>query len=1071
MADNQNQQGPPADAVAGAPVSGPPPDAVAGPASQGPPPDATAGTPDPGGATSADFSAAHAPNLTGVGDFAKQVGVGLAKNTESMIEGGGYIIRHVLGMEQPNDLGRPALQKVGPAQELGGMIGDLIPFMAGEKVFDALAHTDQILEAVKAAKVLEKYPKVQALIRAGISASRAATVQSAQTLVNTGGDTTQAAGSAETMGAVSGALGVPGELLANAAPKVGEAAETYAKMQNRAEAAPTQQEIAGQLQTPINNAISSTEGARDSAIDAAKNKQEGSLSYVDTAHKTAQKGVQDSLEEQTAKAKGDTDTWIKSEEAKHTGNVAKAQEGMVHELDQISAGAKAPEEMATEVNDALNKTDEAMHSKYEEGITGENGIETRIGQDVKNPADKGPIAESAGRILNSPVPGDSEDVARAKKLAGDALKPATAQFLKELSEGMYEVGKGDDAVVKTFDDRNIHTLVQLRQSVRAAAAAAGRGTPDATKLYQLIDPIDSEIEQLAKKADNPSSSGLSYESKFIPDGTGKTSGADSVDTFAKDQSGKQVGKISVDIRPDMGDGHGVVSWSNLDESLKGKGLAKELYANAAQSAKAQGLTTLQSDGVQSGDARKVWESLEKRGIAVKAKDIYGQDVWKIDLSNPEATKLAQKEPQAGGILSDYQKLRSDYKETNANLESTTAQKLSLDKPDKAMKDVGKWLMTGQNAPAKIATMRKAAGSVVDDVAKSTVQNWKTMAEEDPTKFLKEFDKIDDPTRQAMFGPEMTDKLQTAADNYRNAISSSESARDQSIAAAKTSGEAAQKEAQKNSKETLSGLSDAKDKYDKKINTDYQTAVKDAQDKAKAALTPTSNPLMKHLAEGRVDENLFKGNVDVKDIQNIKAVIGQDSWDKIFDKIVDSAIKDSTIRQTVSKTGAITKKAPEFAPDRFLNWIHNIDPQVLKEMTGGDRPEAAAKFQALVDNMGNAAKAKKWVSTGLLYGPAAGIGGTAFAVANALVPGFNVAGLMGGLLGAATGIGGTRVKAIRETVDYLADHPALWNAASRISKISKAVAPVAKPAIKKAITNAVGGSDQYQGASGMAGEQP
>lgn len=930
MADNQNQQGPPADAVAGAPVSGPPPDAVAGPASQGPPPDATAGTPDSGGATSADFSAAHAPNLTGVGDFAKQVGVGLAKNTESMIEGGGHIIRHALGMEQPNDLGRPALQKEGPAQELGGMVGDLIPFMKGEKVFDALAHTDQILEAVKAAKVLEKYPKVQALIRAGISASRAATVQGAQTLVNTGGDTTQAAGSAETMGAVSGALGVPGELLANAAPKVGEAAETYAKMQNRAEAAPTQQEIAGQLQTPINNAISSTEGARDSAIDAAKNKQEGSLSYVDTAHKTAQKGVQDSLEEQTAKAKGDTDTWIKSEEAKHTGNVAKAQEGMVHELDQISAGAKAPEEMATEVNDALNKTDEAMHSKYEEGITGENGIETRIGQDVKNPADKGPIAESAGRILNSPVPGDSEDVARAKKLAGDALKPATAQFLKELSEGMYEVGKGDDAVVKTFDDRNIHTLVQLRQSVRAAAAAAGRGTPDATKLYQLIDPIDSEIEQLATKAD--------------PDG-------------------------------------------------------------------------------------------------------------------------------AKGILQNYQDLRSNYKETNANLESTTAQKLSLDKPDKAMKDVGKWLMTGQNAPAKIATMRKAAGSVVDDVAKSTVQNWKTMAEEDPTKFLKEFDKIDDPTRQAMFGPEMTDKLQTAADNYRNAISSSESARDQSIAAAKTSGEAAQKEAQKNSKETLSGLSDAKDKYDKKINTDYQTAVKDAQDKAKAALTPTSNPLMKHLAEGRVDENLFKGNVDVKDIQNIKAVIGQDSWDKIFDKIVDSAIKDSTIRQTVSKTGAITKKAPEFAPDRFLNWIHNIDPQVLKEMTGGDRPEAAAKFQALVDNMGNAAKAKKWVSTGLLYGPAAGIGGGAFAAANAIVPGFNVAGLMGGLLGAATGIGGTRVKAIRETVDYLADHPALWNAASRVSKISKAVAPVVKPAIKKAITNTVGGSDQYQGASGMAGEQP
>ena len=358
------------------------------------------------------------------------------------------------------------------------------------------------------------------------------------------------------------------------------------------------------------------------------------------------------------------------------------------------------------------------------------------------------------------------------------------------------------------------------------------------------------------------------------------------------------------------------------------------------------------------------------------------------------------------VVNQYAQLRSAYRSARELLDSKTADKLNLQNPDQALNDVGKFLLGGSNPSAKIKTLSGVVSpSTMQDIAKSKVQQLRRLAATDPQKFLREWSKISDDVKQDFFGKEMAGKVQQAADTYSQAASSATDAHSAALDAAKSQRQSALDTAKNVGRahesavrdELQSTFKDVQDKYKSAVqdaqNT-YDSAVADAKSKHAKASEPFSGSFMKNLAEGRVNDSLLKGDVDLKDIQKVKQAVGDTKWSQIGDGIFQRGISDAS-------------PGGKFDPSKFMSWWNGIKPDVREAMFTAT-PE---KYTAAVADVKDAASFQRLVKAGVLVTGGTILAGGTVKLA-ALTP-------MMEALAVAIGVGGKSL--VRPLIEFVANH--------------------------------------------------
>jgi hypothetical protein len=306
-----------------------------------------------------------------------------------------------------------------------------------------------------------------------------------------------------------------------------------------------------------------------------------------------------------------------------------------------------------------------------------------------------------------------------------------------------------------------------------------------------------------------------------------------------------------------------------------------------------------------------------------------------DMINATDNTLEKMAGAAGDpdVMSQYEQLRKNYKTARANLDTSTADKLRLDSPDKAMGDVNKYLLQGNNAPAKITTIGSMVGDeTMQGLRQSYIQQLSEMAPEDAMKALA---KIPDATKQAFFGPELDGRLQAAQSLYQKSVAAAE----QSSAAAKDSAtSAAQEELGRNATQA---------KYDRQANTaekqqamkdiadDYKAATKKATDISRQQNAPYNTKFASAISDGSIGEKLATDKIAVDDINALKGALDPADFTKIQKGVWNRAMADATT-------------AGHFNPVKFIDWYEKIPESARNAMFDADAPAAQDALKGIKD---------------------------------------------------------------------------------------------------------------------------
>lgn len=176
---------------------------------------------------------------------------------------------------------------------------------------------------------------------------------------------------------------------------------------------------------------------------------------------------------------------------------------LVDTLDQASAGAIPTRGLAAKADEGINAYESSLSPSYEEGLTGENGVITRLGSQKVAIADS-PMSAGAKRIINQPNPATHSGVSDMDRIRGNKLDPDVAQFLTDYANGTKTTGAGANAVTVSRADMSAKDLVDLRQSTMATMRDAyPRGDINRKALGQFVGSIDDTLEGMAKASGDP----------------------------------------------------------------------------------------------------------------------------------------------------------------------------------------------------------------------------------------------------------------------------------------------------------------------------------------------------------------------------------------------------------------------------------------------------------------------------------------------------------------------------------------------------------------------------------------
>jgi len=260
-------------------------------------------------------------------------------------------------------------------------------------------------------------------------------------------------------------------------------------------------------------------------------------------------------------------------------------------------------------------------------------IRRQIGQEKR--LFSGVASESTAEKL-----GAKGNVIKAEENAKIAAEAAQAQELYDrlstragdvdeiLNRAADELANGEEPNAvkqRAYEDARKTLAEAIKGTVepRAEGVQEARGTA-----AEADHPAAGEPESAVKQHELTVGD-TTYKSRFVKEGELYNGNYDMVRVEAY-RGGKKIASVDLGIN-EHGEGtHAAIS-SGLEvtESERGKGVARKMYEALPQIAKEYGITTIQGEGVQSGGGKGVWESLLRDNKAYRAKDIYGNDVYRM----------------------------------------------------------------------------------------------------------------------------------------------------------------------------------------------------------------------------------------------------------------------------------------------------------------------------------------------------------------------------------------------------------------------------------------------------------
>lgn len=668
------------------------------------------------------------------------------------------------------------------------------------------------------------------------------------------------------------------------------------------------------------------------------------------------------------------------------------------------AASRAPEEqtVANGLGDAISSEKDKIDSTLND--TTQAADQTRDTATSAAATEKDTARQAADDTLNAQrnaQPGTLRDMeTSANDKLTDSTNTATDAFTKT-------TGDAHQGLVDSLSSIS-GTAMNPKELAESVNTAINHTEAQTHKIYEesinsILDRLDGAKEPVTGSAISQRAQELLREP--MPEDHAAVA-------LAKKGSGNNLNK---DVRSLL---ESLASGQVAEEGAKKAGKAK---AAAAAAAGATAEATVEAVGKPMSDWTadsliKLRQEIRQWGSGYMRGDVNARALNRLlPAIDDTLSKLAEKsgDPE---VVNQYGKLRSAYKQAREVLDSSTADKLNLQHPDQAMNDVGKYLLGGNNPSAKIATLRKAVGDgVMQDIAKSKIQQFQRMAATDPQKFLREWSKIGDDVKQDFFGRDLVSKVQQAADTFTSSKATAEEAHASALAAAKAENKTALSTARDIVRQSDSEARTAHGAAIDAVNTKYKDAVNAAQDvydqavkAAKdghaSASEPFSGTFMKNLSEGRINDSLLKGKVDVHDIQDIKQAIGESKWQDIGDGVFQRAIADASPKG-------------RFDPGKMMEWWNGIKPDVRREMFGFDQ----AKYEAAISEVKDSASFQKLVKGGVLAASVAPIGGLL------------KIGPLAEMIGIAGGI--TSHGVIRKFVDWAANHPNMWKSIASASEVA------------------------------------
>jgi hypothetical protein len=398
----------------------------------------------------------------------------------------------------------------------------------------------------------------------------------------------------------------------------------------------------------------------------------------------------------------------------------------------------------------------------------------------------------------------------------------------------------------------------------------------------------------------------------------------------------------------------------------------------------------------------------------------------INATDTTLEKLAGTNTEA---LAQYDQLRANYKTARANLDTSVADKLRLDSPDKAMGDVNKYLLQGNNAAAKIKTISSIVGDeTMQGLRQSYIQQLSEMAPEDAMKALR---KIPENVKQEFFGPELDGRLAAAQSLYQKSVEAAEQTAAQTKEYVSSAADEALDRNSSQAKYDKQANSAEAVKANAKIKSDYQDAVAKAKTEFEKANAPYETNFTKLISKGTLAEDLANDKIARADITSLKNAMDVDDFAKIQTGTWNRALADAT-------TGG------RFNAAKFVNWVDSIDPDTFHEMFSGN-PDNTAGLAKTVQNVRDAASLQQLVRAGIGV-PVAGGAATAIKLLphTAMFDVFEAA----GLLGAAS-----RKSLITNLLDTIATRPSLLKSMAKARNTVAGTAEMAAKGIKAAVPGA------------------
>jgi hypothetical protein len=279
-----------------------------------------------------------------------------------------------------------------------------------------------------------------------------------------------------------------------------------------------------------------------------------------------------------------------------------------------------------------------------------------------------------------------------------------------------------------------------------------------------------------------------------------------------------------------------------------------------------------------------------------------------------------------------------------------------------MGDINKYLLSGSNPGAKLATLRPLLGpEAMQGLAESWIKDVAEQASTNPEKALQAIDKlsaIPGNVRAQFLGPRLDDLLENATQTYRQSVQYAEEQAANRISAANESESLANRainssaSAQRTQNSTVANrdlrdittrsnaankaLDDALKEAEARANAEYQTDTSSAAAEHRIASAPLNRPFIKSLLTKDVNENLARGNVDVNDIKAARQVIGDDKWKDVSAGVFQRAVADAG------------------SPIKVVEWWEKISPAVREEMFSLNNPAVIKKYNDYIASVEHAA---------------------------------------------------------------------------------------------------------------------